>query len=52
VVKDFLKTFKQDIVAIADLSSIVAKQLLAWFKEYNQNALYRSLQLISPRVYP
>ena len=36
----FVKTFKRDYVALGDLSSAaaVAKQLPAWFEDYNQNA--------------
>jgi transposase InsO family protein len=49
----FVKTFKRDYVAMADISSAekVMAQLATWFEEYNETAPHKGLKMCSPRQF-
>jgi putative transposase len=49
----FVKTFKRDYVAMADISSAekVMAQLAGWFEEYNETAPHKGLKMRSPRQF-
>jgi hypothetical protein len=49
----FVKTFKRDYVWFGDLSSVarVMEQLPGWFKDYNERAPHKGLQMLSPRQF-
>jgi putative transposase len=49
----FVKTFKRDYVAMADISSAekVMTQLARWFEEYNEIAPHKGLKMCSPRQF-
>lgn len=49
----FVKTFKRDYMWLGDLSCSkrVIEQLPGWFKDYNENAPHKGLNMMSPRQY-
>jgi len=49
----FVKTVKRDYVWLGDLSSAekVMEQLPGWFRDYNENAPHKGLNMMSPRQY-
>ena len=49
----FVKTFKRDYVWSADLTDArtVMAQLSKWFEDYNENAPYKGLRMLSLRQF-
>jgi transposase InsO family protein len=51
--KLFLKTLKRDYIYLNELNSAayLISQLDAWFEDYNENTLHKTLKMNSPRIH-